>query len=61
MRNELISFHIAGDNGVGKTFAATLLAQSMFQYEDNSAVLVLMGTNFEGDSQDKVIFDLVKI
>jgi hypothetical protein len=43
----LVSFHIAGENGIGKTFATTLLAQAIFQYPDNEGFLIVSITRSE--------------
>lgn len=45
-----MSFHIAGDNGVGKTYIAELFAEALFEYPQKGS-LVLSGTNFIGDNQ----------
>lgn len=53
-KGDLFSFHIAGDNGVGKTYAISLLKESLFQYSNSENFLYLSGTNFEGNDPDKV-------
>lgn len=44
------SFHLAGDNGCGKSFCVSLLAEAAFGEERESHVLVLSGENYIGSS-----------
>jgi len=52
-KRKLTAFHIAGENGVGKSFATTLLAQTLYQYNDEGFILI-SGTNFEGNERSVV-------
>jgi hypothetical protein len=48
------TFHIAGDNGVGKTYAVSLLAKALFQYDTPDGFLLISGINYEGSDPDMV-------
>jgi len=52
---QLVSFHIAGDNGVGKSYVVQLFSEALFQYENNEGLLVLSGTNYQGAENETLV------
>ncbi len=48
----LTSFHIAGDNGCGKSYISKLFAEAL--YYQNNGLLIISGTNFQGSEEDVV-------
>lgn len=58
--HQLVSFHIAGDNGIGKSYIAQLFSESLFYDPQHSGgFLVISGTNFQGANNATVCLSLV--
>jgi len=47
------SFHIAGDNGVGKSYLVRLIAEALYLY-NTEGLLIISGSNFQGHRPDLV-------
>jgi len=54
LSNVLTSFHIAGDNGCGKTYAVKLIAEALFQYDPGYSLLRLVGSTYQGSDPETV-------
>jgi ABC-type branched-subunit amino acid transport system ATPase component len=52
---QMISFHIAGDNGVGKSHTVNIFAEALYRNNNKNSMIVLSGTNYQGVESEEVI------